>query len=303
MFVEPWFWIFNISILFLLVADLFLFHRKTHVVSVKESLWMTFFWIMVALLFNLYVYYIQGATAALNFLAGYLVEKSLSVDNLFVFLILFSYFHLPEYLTHKVLFWGVFGAILMRAIFIVFGIFLIQKFHWMIYVFGAFLIFTAIQLARGKQKGMRPESNFIIKLAQRMLPMTSDYVEDKFFVKKGNVYYATPLFLVLLAVETTDLIFAIDSIPAIIGITEDPFIVYTSNILAILGLRSLFFALSHLMGFFHYLHYGLAFILLFIGSKMLLSDIVEVSTFFSLGVIGFILIISVIASILNPKKI
>lgn len=302
MFTEAWFWIFNFSILILLMLDLCFFHRKSHVIGIKESLWMTLFWVVAALLFNLYLYFTQGAVNALNFLAGYLVEKTLSIDNLFVFLVLFSYFRLPDHLIHKVLFWGILGAILMRALFIVCGIFLIQHFHWMIYLFGAFLIFTGVKLAQGKQKEEHPEPNFLIKFLQRALPVTPDFVEDRFFVKKEGFYFATPLFLVLLAVEITDLIFAIDSIPAIIGITEDPFIVYTSNILAILGLRSLFFALSHLMRFFHYLHYGLALILIFIGCKMLLSGVVAIPIFFSLGVISFILIISVLLSIINPAE-
>ncbi len=303
MFDQAWFWVFNLVIAILLALDLFAFHRKTHVVQVKEALWMSAFWIAFALLFNVFVYYLRGTEDALNFLTGYLIEKALSVDNLFVFLLIFSYFRVPDHLLHKVLFWGIFGAIVMRAVFILFGIALVQNFHWIIYLFGGFLIITGIKLAMEKDKEIHPESNIIIKLFQKMIPVTPYFVEDKFFIKQEGRYLATPLCLVLLAIETTDVIFAIDSIPAIIGITEDPFIVYTSNILAILGLRSLYFALSHVLTLFHYLHYGLAFILIFIGIKMLISGYIAIPIIVSLSVVVLILIISIIASILNPKKI
>lgn len=300
---ESWFWLFNLLIGFLLVVDLLFFHKKNEVVKVKEALWMSFFWISLALLFNLFIYYTKGQEAALNFLTGYLVEKSLSVDNLFVFLLIFSYFRVPKHLLHKVLFWGIFGAIFMRAIFILFGISLIQNFHWMMYIFGIFLIFTGVKLAIEQDKEMHPESNFFVRLFQRVVPMTPELVEDHFFIKKNGCYFATPLCLVLIVIETTDLIFAIDSIPAIIGITEDPFIIYTSNILAVLGLRSLYFALSNVLTLFHYLHYGLALILTFIGMKMLLSDYLAIPILVSLAIIGTILLLSIIGSILYPKKI
>jgi tellurite resistance protein TerC len=302
MFHQTWFWIFNLIIAILLSLDLFVFHRKSHVVKVKEALWMTAFWIAIAIAFNVFVYYIRGTEDALNFLTGYLVEKALSVDNLFVFLLIFSYFRVPDHLLHKVLFWGIFGAIVMRAIFILFGIALVQNFHWVIYLFGVFLVITGIKLAMEKDKEIHPESNIIIRLFQRFFPLTPHFFEDKFFIKQNGRYLATPLFLVLIAIETTDVIFAIDSIPAIIGITNDPFIVYTSNILAILGLRSLYFALSHVLKLFHYLHYGLAFILVFIGIKMLISGYITIPVTVSLGTVVSILFFSIVASILNPRK-
>lgn len=302
MFYENWFWIFNFVIIILLVLDLFFFHRKSRVVQVKEALWMTVFWIAIAIAFNVFVYYLRGTEDALNFLTGYLVEKALSVDNLFVFLLIFSYFRVPDHVLHKVLFWGIFGAIAMRAIFILFGIALVQNFHWVIYIFGGFLVFTGIKLAMEKDKEIHPESNRVIRIFQRFFPVAPNFFEDKFFIKQNGRYLATPLFLVLLSIETTDVIFAIDSIPAILGITQDPFIVYTSNILAILGLRSLYFALSRVLILFHYLQYGLAFILVFIGIKMLISGYINIPVMVSLGVVVSILIFSIIASILNPKK-
>lgn len=303
MFDQTWFWIFNLVIIILLVLDLFVFHRKSHVVQIKEALWMTVFCDAIALAFNVFVYYLRGTEDALNFLTGYLVEKTLSVDNLFVFLLIFSYFRVPSHLLHKVLFWGIFGAIVMRAIFILFGIALVQNFHWVIYLLGGFLVITGIKLGMKKDKEIHPESNIVIRLFQRFFPVTPHFFEDKFFIKQKGRYLATPLFLVLLAIETTDVIFAIDSIPAIIGITEDPFIVYTSNILAILGLRSLYFALSQVLTLFHYLHYGLAFILVLIGVKMLISGYITIPVTVSLSVVVSILLFSIIASILNPKKI
>lgn len=300
---QNWFWIFNAVIAVFLALDLFVFHRKSHVVEVKEALWMSAFWIALAITFNVFVYYIRGTEDALNFLTGYLVEKALSVDNLFVFLLIFSYFRVPGHLLHKVLFWGVFGAIIMRALFILFGIALVQKFHWVIYLFGVFLVITGIKLGMEKDKEVHPESNIMIRLFQRFFPVTPHFFKDKFFIKQDGRYFATPLFLVLIAIETTDVIFAIDSIPAIIGITKDPFIVYTSNILAILGLRSLYFALSHVLTLFHYLHYGLAFILVFIGIKMLISGYITIPIAVSLGTVVSILVCSIVASILSPKKI
>lgn len=302
MFDQPWFWLFNLVIVILLVLDLFIFHRKTHVVQMKEALWMSTLWIAIAMAFNGFVYYTRGSQDALSFLTGYLVEKSLSVDNLFVFLLIFSYFRVPDYLLHKVLFWGIFGAIIMRAFFIFFGIALIQNFHWVIYLFGVGLVITGIKLAMDKDKEIHPESNIVIRLFRKFTPIVHHYVEDKFFIKQNGRYFATPLCLVLLSIETTDVIFAIDSIPAIIGITEDPFIIYTSNILAILGLRSLYFALSHVLRLFHYLHYGLAFILVFIGCKMLLSGYISIPILVSLSVIASTLIFCVVASMFNPRK-
>ncbi len=303
MFEQNWFWIFNLCIAIIIALDLLVFHRKSHVVSIKEALWSSAFWIVFAMIFNLFVYYFKGSEGALNFLTGYLVEKALSVDNLFVFLLIFSYFRVPGHLLHKVLFWGIFGAIIMRAIFILFGIALIQNFHWVIYIFGLFLVITGIKLALEKGKEIHPEKNFIIRNFEKFFSVSPHFVEDKFFIKQNGRYLATPLFIVLLAIETTDVIFAIDSIPAIIGITEDPFIVYTSNILAILGLRSLYFALSHILALFHYLHYGLALILVFIGCKMLISGYITIPILLSLGIIILILFLSILLSVINPRKL
>lgn len=296
----PWI-IFNLVIVVLLAVDLF-FHRKAHEISIKEAVYWTLFWMSLALLFNIYIYYARGLEPALNFFTGYLIEKSLSIDNLFVFLLIFKYFKTPASSQHKVLFWGVLGAILLRALFIWLGITLISKFHWMIYLFGVFLIFTGIKLWLEKDKEVHPEKNPIIRLFNRFFPVTKDYVEDHFFVMKAGRYLATPLFIVLLSVETTDVIFAVDSIPAILAITYDPYIVYTSNIFAILGLRSLFFVLSRMMSLFHYLHYGLAIILVFIGGKMVLSEVYPVPTFITLLIVFLVLIVSVAISIVLPLK-
>lgn len=298
-----WFWIyFNLFILFLLALDLFVIHRISKEISVKQALLISLGWIILALLFNLLIYHTRGSQDALNFFIGYLIEYSLSVDNLFIFLIIFNYFHVPNFLLHKVLFWGVLGAILMRAIFILVGITLVNAFHWTIYLFGIFLIFTGIKLLGKTEARVSLDTNFFLKIICRFLPVTSNYEGDRFFIRRDHRLWVTPLFLVLLVIETTDLIFAIDSIPAIIAITRDPFIVYTSNIFAILGLRTLYFALSGIMPYFHFLHYGLAFILIFIGSKMLLEDLMTVPVLFSLMFIIGVLVLSVILSIFFPQK-
>jgi len=298
-----WWIVFNIFVLAMLTLDLGIFHRKAHEVKVKEALVWSFVWIGLALLFNVGVYFWQGPQTALEFLTGYLIEKSLSVDNIFVFLLIFSYFRVPALYQHKVLFWGILGALIMRAIFIVAGVALIQKFHWMIYIFGGLLILTGIKMALQKDMEIHPERNPVLRLFQRFIPVTKDYEDDKFFFKRSGRYFATPLFITLLIVETTDLIFAVDSIPAILAITTDPFIVYTSNVFAILGLRALFFALAGIMQLFHYLHYGLSAILVFVGIKMLLADLYKTPVGISLGVVAGFLLISVIASIIRPKQI
>lgn len=292
-----WFWIvFNLVILVLIFADLKFFHAKERAISIKEALFATAFWIGLALAFNIGVYFARGLDDALNFFTGYLIEYSLSIDNLFVFLLIFSYFHVPPDLVHKVLFWGIMGAIVMRTFFILCGIALIQTFSWLIYVFGAFLVITGIKLGFTKDSKASPENNFVIKLFKRYFHVTENYVNGKFFIKKGGTLLATPLFIVLLAVETTDLIFALDSIPAIIGITTDIIIVYTSNIFAVLGLRSLYFALAGMMSLFKYLQYGLGAILVFIGLKMLLSGFIHVPILITLGVICFILATCILLS-------
>ncbi len=297
------FWVaFNIFVITMLVLDLGVFHRKSHIIKFKESLVWCAIWISLALLFNLGIYIWSGHKMAIEFLTGYLIELSLSVDNLFVFLLIFSYFHVPSKYQHRVLFWGILGAVIMRAIFIAAGITLIQKFHWIIYIFGGFLIYSGIRLALEKDKEIHPEKNPVLKLFRRFMPVLRKYREGKFLIKRNKRYFATPLFIVLLVVETTDVMFALDSIPAVIAITTDPFIVYTSNVFAILGLRAIFFALSGIMQLFHYLHYGLSLILVFVGVKMLTSKFYEIPVEIALGVIVGVLTISVIASIIKPQK-
>jgi len=293
---------FNLFVLGMLALDLGVFNRKPHKTTVREALIWSGVWIGLALLFNAGLYYWLGPQKALEFLTGYLIEKSLSVDNIFVFLLVFSYFKVPAQHQHKVLFWGVVGALLMRALFIALGVALIQRFHWIIYVFGAFLVFSGIKLAIEKDKEIRPEKNPILRLFHRLMPVTQTYEEGRFFVERSGRRVATPLFIVLLVVETTDVIFAVDSIPAIMSISLDPFIIYTSNVFAILGLRALYFALAGMMQSFHYLHYGLSAILVFVGLKMLLLDLYKMPVGVALGVVGAILAVSVVLSMLLPVK-
>lgn len=294
--------LFNAFIFILLALDLWVFHRKPHAVTVKEAVLWSFFWVGLALLFNVYIFYFHGKEAALNFFTGYLIEKSLSIDNLFIFLLIFKYFHTPITSQHKVLFWGVLGAIILRALFIWAGISLISSFHWMVYVFGTILVFSGIRLGLEKKKEYHPEKNPFLLVARLVFPVTHTYVDDKFFIWQQGKRYATPLLFVLIAIETTDLIFATDSIPAILAITHDPFIVYTSNIFAILGLRSLYFVLQRLMLQFYYLHYGLSVILVFIGLKMLISNYLHISTALTLGVMALVLLISITLSYFFPKR-
>jgi tellurite resistance protein TerC len=289
-------------VLGMLALDLGVFHRDPHEVGVKEAMIWSGVWIALALLFNLGLYYLRGPKPALEFLTGYLIEKSLSLDNIFVFLLIFTYFRVPLRYQHRALFWGVLGALVMRAILIAFGISLIQRFHWVIYVFGAFLILTGVKMALEKDKAINPERNPALRLFRRFAPVTDDYRDGKFFVKQGGRRLATPLLIALLVIETTDLVFAVDSIPAILAITPDPFIIYTSNVFAILGLRALYFALAGVMKSFHYLHYGLSAILVFVGAKMLLADFYKIPIGAALSVVAGILIISVIASLAFPRK-
>lgn len=296
-------WIgFNLFVLLMLALDLGVFHRKAHEVKIKEALIWSGVWIGLAMLFNVAVYYWKGQEVALQFLTGYVIEKSLSIDNIFVFVLVFSFFNVPALYQHRVLFWGILGALLMRAIFIAAGVTLIAKFHWIIYVFGIFLVFTGIKIAINKGTKIDPEKNVVVKLFRKFFPVTQEYHGSKFWIKQAGKWAATPLFIVLLLIEFTDLIFAVDSIPAILAITNDPFIVYTSNVFAILGLRSLYFALAGVMNLFHYLHYGLAAILVFVGTKMLLVDIYKIPVMVSLIVIALILVITVFASLAHRRK-
>jgi tellurite resistance protein TerC len=296
------FWIlFNAFVILMLVLDLAVFHRKAHVIHFREALAASAMWIALAAAFGVAVYFWHGRATALEFGAGYLVEESLSVDNLFVFLLIFRYFRVPSLYQHKVLFWGIIGALVMRGVFIIAGVALIRRFHWIIYLFGAFLVYTGFKLLGSGEKEIHPEQNPVLKLVRRWIPVARDYVGGKFFVKEGGLF-ATPLLLVLVVVETTDVLFAADSIPAVLAITRDPFIVYTSNVFAILGLRSLYFALAGLMEAFHYLHYGLSAILMFIGVKMLLSAHYPIPTEIALAVVAGVLALSIVASILYPPK-
>jgi tellurite resistance protein TerC len=300
---QVWMWVaFNIFVLMMLAVDLGVLHRRAHEVRLKEALIWSGIWIALALLFALGVYSWHGPQPALEFLTGYLIEKSLSVDNIFVFVLIFSYFKVPARYQHTVLFWGILGALVMRAIFIFAGIALLQRLHWILYVFGALLILTGIKMATEKDKEIHPDKNPLLKLFRRLVPVTEDYHADHFFVKQAGHYAATPLFIVLLVVETTDVIFAVDSIPAILGITMNPFLVYTSNVFAILGLRALYFALAGVVQLFHYLHYGLSAILVFVGAKMLLADVYKLPVGVALGVIAGILLIAVIASLMRPQQ-
>ena len=303
MTLQGWLWTgFLIFILAMLFLDLLVFNRKAHAIKIKEAIGWSIFWIVLALIFNAGIYYFEGHDQALRFLSGYLVEKSLSVDNLFVFLLIFSYFRVPSIYQHKVLFWGIFGALVFRAIFIFAGIALLQKFAWLFYILGAFLVFTAIKLVMETEKEIHPEKNPILNFVRRLMPCTSDYEGDRFFVKKGNRWWATPLFIVLIAIETTDVIFAVDSVPAVLAISLDPFIVFSSNAFAILGLRALFFALSGMMQAFVYLHYGLAAILGFIGVKMILAHWYKIPIAYALGFIALSLVLSALASVIWPPK-
>lgn len=284
----------------LLSLDLF-FHRNAKEISIKEALATSGLWVGVALLFNIGVYFVKGPEDALNFLTGYLIEYFLSIDNLFVFLLIFSYFQVPQHYLHKVLFWGILGAIIMRAAFILCGIALVKHFPWTFYILGAFLIFTGIKLALEKRKKFDIEKNIILRIFRKYFPITDHYQKDRFFIRQGKKILATPLFIALLAIETVDLMFAIDSIPAIMGITLDPFIIYTSNIFAILGLRSLYFVLIHVMKAFYFLHEGISIILIFIGLKMLLSELLPISLIASFAFILFVLATSLILSIYVKK--
>jgi len=292
---------FSVFVLAMLALDLGVFHRKSHEVSVKEALLWTAIWVGLAMMFNLFVFYYFDKETALEFFTAYLVEKSLSIDNIFVIIMIFSYFSVPARYQHKVLFWGIFGALLMRVVFIFAGIELIHKFHWLIYVFGGFLVVTGVRMVAGQDKPMEPEKNPLVRLVRKLFPVTESFVEDNFFIRRGGTLWATPLFIVVILIEGTDLIFAVDSIPAIISISEDLFIVYTSNVFAILGLRSLYFALAGIEKYFIYLKYGLAAILIFVGLKMSLVDFVKIPVEISLIVISFLLAISMIASVVVKK--
>ena len=289
-------------VLMLLALDLGVFHRQAHVVSLREAGIWSAIWVTLALCFNAFVALRFGTELGLEFLTGYLIEKALAVDNIFVFYAIFSYFAVPAVYQHRVLFWGVLGALVMRAIFIVAGAALLAKFHWVIYVFGGILVVTAMKLFTLPDDGLHPERNPVYRLMRRFIPATSEYHGARFVVKQAGRWVATPLLIVLLLIEWTDLVFAVDSIPAIFAVTNDPFIVFTSNIFAILGLRSLFFLLQGVIGRFHLLKPALAAVLLFVGAKMLLIDVVKLPIVLSLGVVAGLIAAGVIASLLVPPR-
>ena len=308
-----YFWIFfNAFVILMLILDLGVFNRKAHVITMKESLIWSGVWIALAMIFNLGLYYyyippegLHRSDSALQFLTGYVIEKSLSIDNLFVFILIFTFFKVPSIYQHKILFWGIIGAIFARAVFIFAGITLVNNFSWIIYVFGAFLVFTGVRFVTHSDKEIHPERNPVLKMFKRFFRVSDKFESGKFFIIENSRKVATPLFVVLIMIETTDIIFAVDSIPAILAVTQDPFIVYSSNIFAILGLRALYFALAGLMKLFRYLHYGLAAILVFVGAKMILNHHFSakiISIELSLGFIVGILLISVIISLLKPKE-
>ncbi len=300
--INIWFWVgFNLFVLFMLALDLWVFHRKSEEVSVKEALTWSWVWISLALIFNGLIYTWFGEEKALEFLAGYVIEKALSVDNIFVFTIIFAYFAIPKAYQHKILFWWVLGAIFFRVIFIFAGVSLLENFHWIIYIFGGILLYTAWKLISWWEMKVDPEKSMVIKLVRKIIPFKKEFHGDKFFVREKAKIYWTPLFMCLIFIETADLVFAVDSIPAILAITQDKFIVYTSNVFAILWLRSLYFAFAGVIDRFRYLPIGLAFILAFVGTKMLIIDLYKIPVQYSLAVILTILVMSVSFSLYKTK--
>lgn len=296
--------VFGIIIVTMLVLDLGVFHRRAHAIHFKEALAWTGVWVSLALGFAAAVYIWIGTTEGNEFLSAYLIEESLSVDNLFVFTVIFTYFKVPPALQHRVLFWGIIGALVMRGAMIVAGVALLEALHWMVFVFGAFLVFTSYKLATSKETSVHPDRNLVVRLFKKVFPTTSDYEGSKLFVRRNGKLMATVLFVVLLVVETTDLIFAIDSIPAVLSISQDRFIIYTSNGFAILGLRAIFFVLVGLLGYFRYLKLGLSAVLLFVGAKMIISGIPnvhEIPVYVSLPVVISILGIAVLASVVRGR--
>ena len=296
-----WLWAgFNAFVLAMLAVDLFVFHKDAHEVRVREAATWSVVWIALALVFGAGVYRFMGPTAGLEYFTGYLIEKALSVDNIFVFVLIFGVFRVPQRYQHRVLFWGILGALLMRGGMIAAGAYLIEQFHWIIYLFGAFLVFTGIRMATQNEHDLDPESTIAMRLIRRFVSVTGDYHGQRFFVREqvahASRWVATPLFVVLVLVETTDLIFAVDSIPAIFAVTQDPFIVYSSNVFAILGLRALYFLLADVIHRFHYLKLGLSVVLVFVGAKMLAVDFYKVPIGTSLGIIVLVLGIAVVAS-------
>ena len=314
-----WFWLIFLVLVFALLAlDLGVFHRREHVIQAKEAIAWTFFWIVLALFFNVFIYFsyehhwlgigihhqeiMGGKEAALKYFTGYIIEKSLSLDNIFVIAMIFAFFHVPGKYQHRALFWGILGALILRGIMIIAGSALIEKFSWMIYIFGGLLIITAIKMLITRHDTIEPEKNLLFRLARKIYPVTDGYIGSKFFAKIGDKRAITPLFLVLLVIESTDVLFAIDSIPAIFAITTDPYIIFTSNVFAILGLRSLYFALAAMMELFRYLKMSLVFVLVYVGVKMILSHHYIIPTVISLTIIAAILVVGIVASVVAGKE-
>lgn len=296
------FWIlFNLFVLSMLALDLGVLNRRSRPISLTKALSWSALWIALAAAFAVLLFFWQGRPQALQFVAGYVIELSLSVDNLFVFLVIFRYFNVPEGHQHKTLSWGILGALLMRGLFIAAGVGLISRFSWITYGFGALLVYSGIKLLKQGERQIHPEKNFVLRLFRRVLPVTQDYVSGQFFTRRERLY-ATPLLVVLLIIETTDVLFAVDSIPAVLAITLNAFIVYTANVFAILGLRSMYFALAGMIDVLHYLHYGLSAVLIFIGLKMVASHYVDLPTEWTLAIVLSILAVSIVASLLKPQK-
>jgi tellurite resistance protein TerC len=294
--------LFHVFVIIMLFVDMKVLHRKAHEIKMKEALWWSLIWILIALLFNAGVYLVAGPAKAMQFLSGYIIERSLSIDNIFVFLLVFTYFRVPARFQHGILFWGILGALVLRAIFIFAGVTLIARFEWIIYVFGLFLLYTGFKMLFQKDVEVHPEKSRVLRLVHRLFPVLPSFEEGKFFVRRDNKRFVSMMFVVLIFIETTDVIFAVDSIPAILAVTTDPFIVYTSNVFAIFGLRALYFAVAGLMQLFHYLHYGLSAILMFVGVKMLASSHYHINDGIALGIIGAILGLSILASVIWPQK-
>lgn len=294
---------FNLFILLMLILDLGVFHRKAHTIGVKEALLWTAVWMGLAFAFNIFVYYQFGEEKAYEFFTGYVIEKSLSVDNIFVFIMIFTYFRVTPEAQHKVLFWGIAGALVMRVVFILVGVELIHKFHWLIYIFGGFLVYTGIRFLTQKEDAtIDPDKNILVRIMRKVMRITPDFRGNNFFITENRKLWATPLFVVVVLIEASDLVFAVDSIPAVLAISDDAFIVYTSNVFAILGLRSLYFALAGIEKYFRYLKYGLAIVLIFVGIKMAIVDIYKISTVISLSFIILTLAITVLASMVQNSK-
>ena len=298
---SPWLWAgFTVFVLLLLTLDLGIFHRRPHAISVREAALWTAGWVSLAAVFNIGVYLTAGSERGLEFTAGYLVELALSVDNMFVFALIFGWFAVPKAYQHRVLFWGILGALVMRLIFILLGSALLESFHWIIYFFGAFLIYTGFKILRERETHVDPEANLALRLLRRVMPVSSEYHGQRFTIVEAGKRVATPLLAVLVLIEATDLVFALDSVPAIFAITNDPFIVYTSNVFAILGLRSLYFLLAGIMDSFRYLKVGLGAVLMFVGGKMALTDVYHMPIALSLGVIVALIGGSILLSLLRP---